>query len=176
MTHLCGKGLDDFFRVAGPFVHGLVWGFARHNGYGRRPGWNATLLSQGSPRRVFFVFSNTEGEFTWMTEGGSIELSRYTAKHVNEHEANGATNAGIGPIAIAQDIMGRVEPYTPPNRSVDHDKLGTATGARRAAVQVELWLTHGFDNGGDDGHIGRQTARHHRIDGDLLRGNRTLAD
>ena len=111
-----------------------------------------------------------------MAQSRAVELSGDTAQHINEYETDGTANTGIGPAVISQDIMGSVQPDTLPNGAVDHNKLGTATGARRTAMQIELRLAHGFDYGDDHGHIGRQTACHHRIDGDLLRGNRTLAD
>ena len=111
-----------------------------------------------------------------MAQGGAVKLSGDAAQHVNEDETNGTANTGIGPAVIRQDIMAGVQPDLLPNGTVDHNKLGAATGAGGAAVQIELRPAYGFDDGDDHGHIGRPAAGHHRIDGDLLRANRTLAD
>ena len=155
MTYLRGKGLGDFFRVAGPLVHGLVGRLAGHHRNRRRTGRNAALLRQGGPRAVFFVFGNTEAEFTRMTQGRAVKLSGDAAQHVNEDEADGTANTGIGPAVIRQDIMAGVQPDLLPNGTVDHNKLGAATGAGGAAVQIELRPAYGFDDGDDHGHIGR---------------------
>ncbi len=78
---------------------------------------------------------------------------------------------GVGPTAVAEDVVGGVHAEGSPDRAVDHHEGRAAPGAGRHAVQAELRLAHGLHARHHHRQVLGQTAGHHRRDGDLLGGD-----
>src|SRR5262249_56338474 len=108
-----------------------------------QPWWDATLLGQRHPRTVLFVLSNTERILARMAERRTIELSRDTPEHIDQAQAYGSANRGIGAVAVAEHVVRRMHANGRAYGAVDHNKRRAASGAGRAAVQVERLLAHG---------------------------------
>src|SRR5207248_2268742 len=78
----------------------------------------ATLDRQRLPGRAVLVLGETERVLAGVAERGPVDLAGATAADVADHELESASDGGVGPISLAQDVDARVHPDGPRHGAV----------------------------------------------------------
>src|SRR5215831_19859437 len=91
-----------------PLIQELTWRCTGHDGNAGHSRWHATVLRQRYPWTVLFVLSNTERVLARMAERRTIELPRETPEHIDQDQAYGSANRGIGTVTIAEHVVRRI--------------------------------------------------------------------
>ena len=110
-----------------------------------------------------------------MPERGTVDPAGAHVEQVDEAEPDRAPDDRRRPIAVAERIERPVHSDLAARIAVDHDEDGAAAGTRGGPVQGEFLAQHRGQRGHHDGEVRRQAAGHHRVDRDLLRGDRPRA-
>ena len=135
----------------------------------------AALHVQRRPGTVDLVLRDTVAVLAAMAQATAIEQTRQRANHIPHDQPYGTANGRIGPPSRPKQIIATVDVQFAGDRPIHHREDCRATSTGRWPVIPKARIPQGLDRSDDDRHILGLTARHHRIDRHLLRGDRHLA-
>ena len=107
---------------------------------------DATGLAFDMGRDVLLVLGEAVGVLAGVAQRGAIDLPRAAAAHVADDKLQGASDRGVGAVALAQRVDARVHADRPGDRAVDdHQRPGEMRGAEQAVhgeQRIERRLEH----------------------------------
>ena len=123
------------------------------------------------PRALLLVLGDAEGVLARMSLAGVVEDAGGDAEGVDDDEAHGPADGGVGPVARPVEVDARVDAELVADRSVHNEQLAATTRARVADVEVRAvpvtppFVRPPFERGQDDREVLRPAPGHDRVDG-----------
>ena len=132
---------------------------------------------EGFPGTVFFVLAEADAVLAQGAHAAAVQDAGPLLEDVDEDEADGAADGGVGAVAGTEEVVGAVEAQLVADGAVDEHENADGVGHRRKLVDaVGVVVEEGLHRGENDGEILGEAAGHNRVGGGLLGGEDAAAD
>ena len=165
-----GDGQEDFLAGAAEVVVDIVGPFdAEHRdvAVGRV---ETQFLVVGRPGARLVVLGEAKGVLGGRSHGRPVQRAGGRTADVGEHEADGATDGGVGLAALPEGVVRPVHLEFASHASANEACHGARMRRRLQGLEVEALVDHGPDRGDNDGKVRRFAARHDRVCRHLTQG------
>ncbi len=170
--HVVRQRGEDALGRARELVVELVRSLRRHHGDGGLLGAESALDGKRRPRALRLVLGDHVRELARVADGAPVEQARHRAAHVAHHQAQGAADREVGAPAGAEEVIARVDVQLARDGPVDDQQHRGAARRGAGPVVAPARITDPFHRRHHDRHVLGLAARHDRVDGDLLGGDR----